>query len=127
MHNNRDQYGYPDARARVYLDMNKDLAAQVFFERINDITKDMTISPVEQLSIIQPPATSHQSPIWFGSNDATLLKAFTTVANGVTSLHLRPLKRGNQYVLARLGGSTGPRVAQPRAKRRAGRRRRKKP
>ncbi|MFH0938798.1 MAG: hypothetical protein V1899_05915, partial [Planctomycetota bacterium] len=40
-----------------------------------------------------------------------MLKAFTTAKDGVTSLHLRPLKRGNQYVLARLGGSTGPMLA----------------
>ncbi|MFH0938795.1 MAG: hypothetical protein V1899_05900, partial [Planctomycetota bacterium] len=102
----------------IEVNMNKDLASQVLFERINDITKDMTINPINPISQISPISPINQinqvtqlPAIWFGSNDATLLKAFTTSANGTTSLHLRPLKRGNQYVLARLNGSTGPLLA----------------
>ncbi|MFH0938869.1 MAG: hypothetical protein V1899_06275, partial [Planctomycetota bacterium] len=93
----------------IEVNMNKDLASQVLFERINDITKDMTINPISPISPINQ--VTQLPAIWFGSNDATLLKAFTTVKDGTTSLHLRPLKRGNQYVLARLGGSTGPLLA----------------
>ncbi|MFH0938067.1 MAG: hypothetical protein V1899_02115 [Planctomycetota bacterium] len=46
----------------IEVNMNKDIAAQVWFERINDVTKDMTISPS---TFILQPSTFNLHPSTF--------------------------------------------------------------
>jgi hypothetical protein len=46
--------------------------------------------------------------IYFLPNDPFLLQVSETVDNGTANLHMTPLKRGHQFLLARLGSSTGP-------------------
>ena len=56
-----------------------------------------TITPAEEIS-----------NIYFVSNDTFLLQVSESVDNGTANLHMTPLMRGNQFMLARLGGLTGP-------------------